>query len=378
MYLYIIIFFGQIWRPLHVQANILRTSLGQQTSIQTSTPPLQDETRQTTSKEHTMEITFSQLRATHPTSSQIPSMVPTTPKATSKTTGPTSPKELEIMPTQKETTRTSNSLATFEIESTSSTVPLTFVSHLNEMNKETSILESSQISHLETNESEAVHSKMAQIFAYLIGSILMLMIIAMLVIWKRVAKKAPLDANWAGRSPLADGDTCSQMPIPKENLMQDIQRLSITSSNSLSGMFHKNQLPLEGSDIQANGSKDNLGTHNAHDGHNEVSHSNSTVDNLNKCALAPILTVPDEFEGTTAAIEPQSTESVNLPPPSSPPVSPNAADRNSLALVNHLESPSTGKQPQRESELFPYKLPCILNDDFSLELPLPPPPPEEN
>ncbi|XP_054022347.1 protein EVI2B [Dryobates pubescens] len=58
-------------------------------------------------------------------------------------------------------------------------------------------------------EAEAEASDGSWIAALLIGIILVSMLVAVVIIllWKCRKRPAPVDANWAGRSPFADGDT---------------------------------------------------------------------------------------------------------------------------------------------------------------------------
>ncbi|KAJ1185412.1 hypothetical protein NDU88_002205 [Pleurodeles waltl] len=213
------------------------------------------------------------------------------------------------------------------------------------------------------------------------------MVVTTIVIWKCVAKRAPVDTNWAGRSPLADGEFSPDIPLPTEEAIQCVERPSITSNNLLPTMFTKKQFLLDDDSVQANSSKDNL-----QDGENEVGQSNPTLDILNSSAtMPPNINGPEEFKNipklTELANSEQqsvvSTKLVNEPPLPEPPKIPilesasarsfNYAYEDTELLDNHLDSCARDEKTQKEPQLFPLPPPCIINEDRLEEFPPPSP-----
>lgn len=288
----------------------------------------------------------------------------------------------------RKTTLTSSATVHIPLSSTSS---FHFVPTLTEKKKGAEKNEGSQTPQSQNNSIDETN-RIAKIFAYLLGSILIIMVVTAILIWKCVAKQATVDTNWAGRSPLADSEFYPDLPVPTVEVIQCIQRPSITSNNLFPGMFSKKQTLLEDDSVQANSSKDNLSKQCNQDGENQVGQSNPTLDILNPPAtMSPSLNVPGELKpmpklmemanseqhsvvstklvNESAFPEPSKIPSLELPSPRSC----NGVPGNTEVLANHLDTISRDEQTQMEPQLFPRPPSCILNEDRLEEFPPPSP-----
>ncbi|XP_067393810.1 protein EVI2B [Emydura macquarii macquarii] len=104
-----------------------------------------------------------------------------------------------------------------------------------------------------TSAKESESSDGSRVAAMLIGIILTSMIIAIIIIllWKCSKKPAPIDPNWAGRSPFADGDTPDMFVETIKEMDQAPKRTSFFST--LPWKFNKNTHSLddaEGSELE--------------------------------------------------------------------------------------------------------------------------------